>query len=91
MENYLTTTNIQPYDLLKCAEWMVIKGYYSNKSDAFRYLCFLANNNTAKLLYFYDMYSSKFQAGYIPTKNNEVLAFISASGPYGEPHMNFTF
>ena len=90
LDSYLTPTNIQPYHLLKCAEWMVTRGYFSNKSDAFRYLCFLANNNTPKLLIYYNMYNTKFQAGYIPTKNNEALAFISASGAYGEPHMNFT-
>ena len=92
MDSYLTPTNIQPYHLLKCAEWMVTEGYFSNKSDAFRYLCFLSNNNTPKLLYYYNIYADKtqFKVGYLTYQNNDKMAFISASGPYGLHHMNYS-
>ena len=95
MDSYLTPTNIQPYHLLRCAEWMTNEGYFSNKSDAFRYLCFLSQNNTPKLLVYFNNYMQKTEIkrsgrpGYIHSNNCDKLAFISASGPYGEKHMNF--
>ncbi len=90
MDSYFRPTNIQPYHLWKCADWMTSVGYFSNRSDAFRYLSFLSNNNTEKLLIYYNMYNTGFHTGYTQTKNNDNLAFISASGSYGAPHMNYS-
>jgi hypothetical protein len=91
MESYFSPTNIQPYHLMKCAEWMTSVGYFSNKADAFRYLCFLSENNTPKLLNYFDKYTeaTKIITGYVNVCKTDKLSFISSSGPYGEPHMNY--